>query len=81
MANCKFCHMGGLTWEQTLNKKWILLDNAGQKHCCVKPKLYKNSSNTNNNEKILYNDPKIDRALKEFKKSLDKNGKKDYYLR
>lgn len=77
MANCKYCGMGGLEWEQTLNQKWILLDAAGQKHFCVKPK-----APGANKVKDFKNDPKINKALKEFKKKLDENkGKKVYYLK
>jgi len=71
---CKFCGESGLTWEQTLNNRWILLDKRGQKHSCIKPKINKSSEPKN-----FRNDPKINKALGEFKKTLD--SKKTYWLK
>ena len=77
MAVCKYCGLSGLEWEQTLNNKWILLDSAGQKHYCVKPKAP-------NIKKInSLKDAQIEKALDRFKKEQEKRGVKgkDYYLK
>lgn len=79
MSSCRFCGESNLTWERTLNNKWILLDQRGQKHYCIKPKMPGSPQKTED----FKNDPKIKQALEEFKEKLNTNGrpKKTYWLK
>lgn len=79
MANCKFCNEGGLTWYfNALYKKWELRDKLDNKHKCI---IKGNKAKSSNKTEEFRRDPKIEKALKEFKDTLDKNtGKKIYRL-
>lgn len=76
--NCKYCGAGNLHWEQTLDRKWQLLDSCGNKHKCVITK--KVSASIPTKKLDITNDSQINEALKVYKKQLDKEKKKVYRL-
>lgn len=77
LKSCKFCGANNLHWNWNLLKRgWELLDAHDNKHKCTF--ITKSARNPSID---LKNDPKIDKALKEFKKTLDREKNKVYYLK
>lgn len=75
--DCKFCGATGLHWETVLGK-WKLYDSADRPHVC---RPIKTEKKLGDHTIDIKNDPKINKALKEFKARLDREGKKVYVLK
>ena len=70
---CKYCEATNLAWKFS-GGKWFLIDKSGNKHICAK---YTNPAIPKQEKKLEFkNDPLINKALKIFKKQLDRQKKK-----